>query len=329
MALASTGNATTSVIPPKGYQLIVNPGFDVWEEVQGMIREFKLDWFVHDKDYDTWIEGIGDTEFNLTVILEVARNIVTAFVATYKLGTEKPYYGFSFFFVRPTHRHMGLGQCIWDYALTDPIFVNNNFGMLVPDHLVEKLNYFQVTGAFKIQIAKALCSDLVVANLPLPAEGSKIRVTGYRNAIELKQFDMLINGGTNRTRYLNKLFKVKNCIARYVAFDLSGEQPEIVGFCALHFSNERNLSVTPLYAKSQEIAGGLLKRALDHLDLTRFHEISFYVPNTNPVARKFYVNLTAGSLVQDSALTLKYVREAPTFKTDYIFSICDCTMSII
>lgn len=157
------------------------------------------------------------------------------------------------FFVKPSHRKIGLGTELWRHAFEDPRFQTVNAGLISVEEMVDK--YAKGQGFDKIPDARVvacrgLVSDINPSNL-VPESG--IRIIEFAKACTefgfdaIAEFDASINGGIRRDRFLKAWMEAPNSLASHVAI---AENQRIVGFISLRKSFSNDLSVAPLYAES-------------------------------------------------------------------------------
>ncbi|KAE9550397.1 hypothetical protein FO519_006386 [Halicephalobus sp. NKZ332] len=293
-------------------------------------------WFFSMEDYETWLKAFGPEDFNLIVAIDTKLNKVIGSVAVAKYpgadGSES-LVALGLYFVHPDHRKKGLGNELFRMAFKDSHFVGINRGLVAVESMVAK--YCNAYGYDKISsgkavTARALVSDLQLTNLFID---EKIQVLSLQEASRLIDFENLVhfdmenNGGLNRGKYLNAWLAAPNSISSQIAFDENGE---IVGYINIRTSIGNDIGVSPLIAKSPEIASTLLRRGLEEVhDLEQYRQIFFFSLTDNHTARKIYVKLTVGTLIPVATCTPMYTEKLLPTKSENVFSVTEYTMCTI
>lgn len=157
------------------------------------------------------------------------------------------------YFVKPTHRKIGLGIELWRRAFEDVRFQKANTGLISVEEMSEKYSklhgFCQISEA-KVVVCRGIVSDIHTRNLAVSTE---LRVVDFKNACAelglnaIATFDASMNGGLRRDRFLKAWLEASNSLASHVAIN---SRQEIVGFISLRKSLSNDLSVAPMYAKT-------------------------------------------------------------------------------
>uniref|UniRef100_A0AC34FUJ2 N-acetyltransferase domain-containing protein n=1 Tax=Panagrolaimus sp. ES5 TaxID=591445 RepID=A0AC34FUJ2_9BILA len=336
-----------------GIQYFVNPDHDIWVETVHLIYENEK-WFLSEDDYDTWIAAFGpdnfnlivalDTDdydtwiaafgpdnFNLIVALDTGKNEVVGCISIARFEPEKPgadpIITVGMYFVKPSHRKIGLGKELWRRAFEDERFQRDNTGLISVEEMMEKyskIHGFNQISETKIVACRGIVSDIHTRNL---TASSLLRVIHFPHACAeygldaIAAFDASINGGLRRDHFLKAWLEAPNSLASHVAIN---HHQEIVGFISLRKSLSNDLSVAPLYAKTPDVASTLLRSAFECVDdLYQYRYIFFHPLTANSTARKLFVKLTVGTVIPITTLTPQFTSSIPNIQSENIFSVTD------
>jgi len=288
------------------------------------------------EDYETWLKAFGPEDFNLIVAIDTKVNKVIGSVAVAKypsINESEPLVAVGLYFVHPDHRKKGLGGELFRMAFKDPHFVGINRGLIAVESMVAKysnVHSYEKISTGKTVTARALVSDLQLTNLSVD---EKIQVLSLQEASRIMDFEALVrfdmenNGGLNREKYLNAWLMAPNSVSSQIAFDENGE---IVGFINIRTSMGNDIGVSPLIAKSPEIAATLLRRGLEEVrDIDQYRQIFFFPLTENHTARKIYVKLTVGTLIPVATCTPMYTEKVLPVKPENVFSIAEYAMCTV
>jgi ribosomal protein S18 acetylase RimI-like enzyme len=313
-----------------GIEYVTNPDHEMWNETVHLIYD-DLQWFLSEDDYDTWLAAFGPDNFNLIVALETAKNQVVGCISVARFESEKsdaePLVTIGMFFVRPSHRKIGLGIELWNRAFEDRRFQNTNTGLIAVEEMAEKYKNMHGFGKIpetRLVNCRGIASDIHARNL---IAQPNIRVIDFRHACAeygleaLAIFDASVNGGIRRDRFIKAWLEAPNSLASHIAVN---QVHEIVGYISLRKSLANDIGVAPLYAKTPEIAQTLLRHAFESVQNLHEYRYVFFSPlTTNQTARKIYVKLTVGTVIPISTLVPQFTCTIPSAKSENIYSVTD------
>lgn len=241
---------------------------------------------------------------------------------------------FGLYFVHPNNRKMGLGSELFRMAMTDSHFSGMNRGLIAVEMMIAK--YRDSHGFIKIPTSKAITARALVSDLQLSnlAINEKIQVLNLDVALrtldfgDIVKFDMENNGGVNREKYLNAWLTAPNTLSAKIAID---QNEKVIGIITIRTSMEKlNIGVSPLIAKSPEIAATLLRRALESIkNLDNYNQIFFFPLSDNQVARKVYVKLTVGTIIPVVTCQPMYTLKTLPIKVENVFSMTEYAMCTV
>ncbi|KAH7698361.1 Protein T24A6.20 [Aphelenchoides avenae] len=282
-------------------------------------------------DYKVWLDAFGPENFCLLVALEKDSEELVGSVcsATYpSVNGSKRLTAVGMFFIRPDHRGTGLGMELFSRLLFNPKVADDNKGLTGVPPMAPK--YAKVFGFDKftewtVYTIQAKISDLQPNKLEIP---KRIKMTEPESVgwDRIYQYDAKFMGGVNRYAYLKAWISSPAAHAK-VALNESGE---IIGLGVVREAYNKRLSVGPLYAHNDAVAGALLCSVLESIEnLAEFAEMLIWPPSTTKGTVDLMNALTDGKAKNVGHIYVQFTKERLEVPVENVYGITEYAMSVV
>lgn len=167
----------------------------------------ELGWFYGDDDYQRFIKGFGEENFNILVAVDkktdrILGSVVTGFFESIEGSPALVTLGL--YIVRPELQGNGLGTMLFQQILNEPRFADLNFGLNGAPYMTKK--YAQKFGYDKYPTWQGLKYKIDVKDIHTDALhlDPGVKVVNFKDANyeELIKYDTKIQGGIRRDKFL-------------------------------------------------------------------------------------------------------------------------------
>ncbi|KAH7711497.1 Protein T24A6.20 [Aphelenchoides avenae] len=312
------------------FQFVINPDVEVWEEIVRLTTKHE-GWAMSVCDYRTWLDAFGPGNLCLLVAIDKDSKEFVGSVcsATYPSSDgSKRITTVGMFFLRPEYRGIGLGMELFDRLLQSPNVVDDNkalMGVPVMSPKYAKIFGFNKFADDQVNVVVAKVGDLRPSNLEIPAGIELVGPTeaGWSKVFE---YDAKYTAGVIRQSYLKALMTRPAAYAK-VAVDESGD---VVGFGVIRQVYNKRLSVGPLYADNDVIAGAILRSILEAIDnLNDFDQLLMFPPSSTKGAFDIMAALSNGKAENVFTLYCQFTKEILQVPVENIYCITEYAMSFV
>uniref|UniRef100_A0A914YXP2 N-acetyltransferase domain-containing protein n=1 Tax=Panagrolaimus superbus TaxID=310955 RepID=A0A914YXP2_9BILA len=298
--------------------------FNRWKEIMKIIAEFG--WFYAEEDYDRFLKGFGEKNFNGLIAVDkksdkILGSVVIGFFES--IENSPALVSLGLYIVLPELRGKGIGTKLFKEVINDPRFVNVNLGLNGASYMSKK--YAKIFGYDKFPNWQVCKSKIKICDINLNAlqNDSDIDIVNVNDVDyqKLIEYDTNIQGGIRRDKFLKAFLDTKTNFAK-IAVNKNGE---IVGFGNIRTGVNNQIGLGPLYSNSKSIAETLLKQILESIEnLGSYDCFRIFPPNINKDADEIFSRLCNGKVdVSGGNSFPQFTKEIIQADTSKIFSITE------